>query len=280
MKQHIFNLIDEKNQAQSYWNRVVNVLIILLILFSVFAIIVESFDQVEAQYHSTLLYFELFTVAIFTLEYLMRIWTADLRYPTLNPLSARLKFILSPMGIIDLLAILPFYLPLLIKIDMRFIRLLRVLRLLRILKLQRHSKALSIVGQVIYEKRSELLVTVFVTLILLLLSATVMYDLENEANPDKFPDIITTLWWSVATLTTVGYGDVYPETGWGKFVGGIIALIGVGLVALPTGIISASFIEALERDKQSRKEEEQEEETVSFNYCPHCGKPLNQHEDN
>lgn len=278
LKQRIFVLLDERDTDKNGWNRIINTFIIILILASVTSIILESFQPLHDTYADTFYYFELFTVVIFSTEYILRIWIADLRYPNLKPVAARTKFIFSAMGIVDLLAILPFYLPLFLAIDMRFVRLLRVLRLLRILKLKRHSKALTIVANVLSEKRSELFVTVLVTAILLLLSATVMYNIEHDVQPENFPDIITTLWWAVATLTTVGYGDVYPITGWGRFVGGIIALIGVGLVALPTGIISASFIEALEEDQAAKaaaaKEKQQAAFTETFNYCPHCGKPL------
>ncbi len=179
------------------------------------------------------------------------------------------------MGLVDLVAILPFYLPLAFAFDMRFVRMLRILRLLRIFKLGRYSKSLAIITNTVYEKRAELLLSVFVTCILLLLSATIMYNLENKAQPESFPDIISTLWWAVATLTTVGYGDVYPITGLGRFFGGIIALLGVGLVAIPTGIISASFIEALEREREEKQRKKKKATTINtYNYCPHCGKPL------
>lgn len=272
IKQTVFELIDISHAPNSLWNRRVGRVIVFLIVASVVAIILESFEELRLQYGQLFSVFEVITVIIFSIEYLLRLWTADLKYPALSKAAARWRFVLSPMGLIDLIAILPFYLPLLIRFDMRFMRMLRIFRLLRIFKLGRHSKSLVIINQIITEKRSELFLSVFVTLILLLLSATIMYNLEYQAQPDSFPDIISTLWWAVATLTTVGYGDVYPITGWGKFIGGIIALLGVGLVAIPTGIISAAFIEALEREKIQKKQEEN-----TFNYCPHCGKPLREH---
>ena len=170
---------------------------------------------------------------------------------------------------VDLIAILPFYLPFIFRFDLRFIRILRVLRLLRILKIHRYTQALNLVGNVFYEKRSELGASIFVTFILMLVSSTIMYNLENEVQPEKFPDIISTFWWSVATLTTVGYGDVYPITGWGKLISGIIALLGIGLVAIPTGIISAGFIQKMEENKKNVPKE-----IKGFTYCHHCGTKL------
>lgn len=144
---------------------------------------------------------------------------------------------------------------------MRVIRALRLLRLLRILKLNRHSKALQLIVTVFRNSKNDILVTIIIVCILLTIAATLMYDIENEAQPDAFKNIGEALWWSVATLTTVGYGDIYPVTGLGKLLNGIIALLGIGIVALPTGIISSAYIE-----------EVQNRNTKSS--CPHCGENL------
>lgn len=272
-KQSVFELINEKGSGRNSWNRTFQILIIVLIIFSILEIILESFQNLNIKYHQQFKYFEILTVIIFSLEYLLRLWTADLKYPTLSKIQARLKFMTSFTGVIDLVAILPFFLPFFFKFDLRFIRILRVLRLLRVFKLNRYTKSFILVGNVFYEKRSEMGITFFVTFILLLMSSTIMYNLENEAQPDKFPDIISTFWWAIATLTTVGYGDVFPVTAWGKLVSGIIAMLGIGLVALPTGIISAGFVEKLEEAKEE-KEQLKESSTNNFKYCPHCGEKL------
>ena len=186
-------------------------------------------------------------------EYLARLLTASHRYPARHAFAASITFAVTPMALIDLAAILPFYLPFFIAADLRFLRILRLTRVLRVLKINRYSRALSIIGTVLRRKASELLVTVFVTLLLLLLSSSIMYYLESDAQPGAFPNIIASLWWAVATLTTVGYGDVFPVTGWGRVVAGVIALLGIGLVALPTGIVSAGFLEEIQNRSRDRK---------------------------
>lgn len=166
---------------------------------------------------------------------------------------------------IDLFAILPFYLPMLIKMDLRFLRALRLTRFLRILKVNRYNDSLNLIWTVIKEKKSELVVTGFVTFLILLLASFTMYYIEGEKQPDQFPNILATFWWAIATLTTVGYGDVYPITGLGKLISGLIAILGIGLVALPTGLISAGFMSKIENRKQNDSDDEK---------CPHCGKNI------
>lgn len=273
LKKRIFFLIDEKGRKKSHWNRFFHLSIMALILLSVTGIILESFAAFREQFSVTLQLFEWFTVAVFSVEYLLRVWTADLKFPEDSSWRARVRFILSPMGLIDLIAILPFYLPFFFQFDLRFIRILRITRLLRIFKLSRYTRALSLFTSVFFEKRNELGITLFVMFLLLLMSSTIMYYLESDIQPEQFPDIISTFWWSVATLTTVGYGDVYPVTGWGKLVSGVIAILGIGLVALPTGILSAGFIEKIE-DNNKKKALVEKVANKPFKYCPHCGEKL------
>ena len=273
LKEKVFQLIEKESDGHKLWGKVFDTSIMVLIILSIIQIILESFQNINRSYGDFFRYFEIFTVIIFTAEYLLRVWVADLKYPELSKGKARLKFILSPMGMIDLVAILPFYLPFIFKFDLRFIRILRVVRLLRIFKLNRYTRALTLVGSIFYEKRSELGLTILVTFILLLISSTIMYNLENEVQPNKFPDILSTFWWAIATLTTVGYGDVFPVTAMGKIISGVIALLGIGLVALPTGIISAGFIEKMEANKEEDSKASSSYSGV-MKYCPHCGKKL------
>jgi len=171
--------------------------------------------------------------------------------------KARRKFAFSFMALIDLFAILPFYLPMILPIDLRFLRMVRITRLMRVLKINRYSKALTTIFRVISRKKEELLATVFVMGFVIMISATLMYYFENEIQPEVFPNIVSSLWWAIATLTTVGYGDVYPVTFIGKVLASVIAVSGIGLVALPTGIISSGFV-----DELGKKPEDIE--------CPHC----------
>ena len=236
-----------------------------LILLNVFAIILESYSEIESAYHDLFNYFEYVSVAIFTVEYILRLWTSDLNYEAGSGLIKRLKFMVSTYGLIDLLAILPFYLPFFIPFDLRVLRILRLFRLLRIFKLGRLSRSMKTITGVLKETKAELFITVFVVFILMVLSSTLMYYFEAEAQPDKFANIGQALWWSVATLTTVGYGDVYPVTGIGKILSAIIALLGIGFVALPTGIISSAFIERIQENKK------QNLPVKNFCKCPNCG---------
>ncbi len=265
IKRKIFNLVDPSSKNKSAWSRSFDILIISLIFLSTIGIILESYKDIHSLHKEKFKYFEYFTVIIFTIEYVLRVWTADLKYPEKNKVNARLKFIFSKMGLIDLMAILPFYLPFICSFDMRFIRILRVFRLFRLFKLNRYTSALKLVGEIFYEKRTELGLTVFVTVLLLLISSTLMYNIEHDIQPEQFPNIIATLWWAIATLTTVGYGDVYPITGMGQFISGIIAFLGIGMVALPAGIISAGFIEKVEMAKKDQ---------TPISFCPHCGKEV------
>lgn len=236
-----------------------------LIILNVLSIILISYKDIKADYGNLLEYFELFSVAIFSIEYLLRLWTADIEYKTGTSFSKKFKFLGSTYGLIDLLAILPFYLPLIFPFDLRVLRILRLFRLLRIFKLGRLSKSMKTITSVLKDTKSELSITIFVAFILLILSSTLMYYFENEAQPEKFENIGQAMWWSVATLTTVGYGDVYPITGIGKFLSAIIALIGIGFVALPTGILSSAFIDRVQSEKAKKKTE------IVICECPNCG---------
>lgn len=231
-----------------------------LIILNVLSIILESYKELKFNYSPEFYYFELFSVIVFTLEYILRLWTSDFDYTTGNFFTKKFKFIISKFGLIDLISILPFYLPLIIPLDLRVVRILRLFRLLRIFKLGRFSKSMKTIGSILKETKADLSITIFVAFVLLILSSTLMYYIENDAQPEKFENIGQAMWWSVATLTTVGYGDVYPITGIGKFLSAIIAIIGIGFVALPTGIISSAFVERIRNEKKENGCK-----------CPKCG---------
>ncbi|MDP2423753.1 MAG: ion transporter, partial [Bacteroidales bacterium] len=186
---------------------------------------------------------------------------SDLTHPSTGRIKSVFKFVFSFYGLIDLFAITPFYLPFLIKIDLRFLRVLRLMRFFRLLKINRYNNSLNLIWAVIKEKKSELAITGFVSLLILIIASFFMYEIEGDIQPDKFPNIFSCFWWGIATLTTVGYGDVYPITAMGQFISGIIAILGIGLVALPTGIVSAGFMEKIGKRNSTDK-------------CPHCGKDM------
>lgn len=229
-------------------------------MLNIISIILESYSALKANYDAIFTTFEIFSVIVFTIEYFLRLWTADLEYKKLSSIKSKMKFAGSKLGLIDLISILPFYLPFVFAFDLRVLRILRLFRLLRIFKLGRFSKSMKTIARILKETKSDLAITLLVALVLLILSSTLMFYIEHDSQPDKFANIGQALWWSVATLTTVGYGDVYPITSLGKFFGAIIAIIGIGIIALPTGIISSAFINGLQKEKKKSK-----------CTCPNCG---------
>lgn len=166
-----------------------------------------------------------------------------------HPISGRIKFVFSPMAIVDLLAILPFYLPF-IDIDLRFLRILRICRIFSLLKMARYSIAFAMIKSVLKEKKEELFVTLMFVIIVLVIISTLMFYVEQDAQPEAFSSIPKAIWWGVVTLTTVGYGDVYPVTVYGKILGGIITLLSVGLIALPSGILASAYTQQIQKRKK------------------------------
>lgn len=263
LKTSAYNLVRE--DGASFAGRTFNFIIIALIAVNAFAVIADTFT-LSAQTRQVFYYIELVSTVIFTAEYILRLWTSDLKMPELMPVKARLKYIFSFMALIDLFAILPFYIPFLIPIDLRVLRVLRVIRLLRVFKVNRYTNALSSIAIVFKNKKSQLLSSVLVVALLMIVSSVLMYNIESAAQPEAFKNAFDALWWSVATLTTVGYGDIYPVTALGKIFSGIIALLGIGLVAVPTGIISAGFMEQTEKSNDNGEDKKK--------FCPYCGKRI------
>ncbi|WP_247980594.1 ion transporter [Maribellus sp. YY47] len=265
IKTRIYRLV-EKGSHGNRMNKYFDYFIMSLIILSVISIILESIPEINNEYRRLLRGFNVFSIVVFTIEYVLRLYVSDLTHPAKTRTKSAFKFIFSGYGLIDLLAILPFYLPMLIKMDLRFLRALRLTRFLRILKVNRYNDSLNLIWTVVKEKKSELAVTGFVTFLILLIASFTMYYVEGEKQPEQFPNIMASFWWAIATLTTVGYGDVYPVTGLGKCISGIIALLGIGIIALPTGLISAGFMGKIEKRKHVSQEKA----------CPHCGHPINE----
>jgi voltage-gated potassium channel len=235
----VHNILEVGGQAHpaSYF---VNAFIIALIVVNAIAFAAETVPDVAAKYGAGLDHFNNISVAIFTVEYILRVWSA-VDIPMLSRLPhwrARLRFMLRPIMIIDLLAVLPHYLQWLIPIDLR---ILRVFRVFRLLKIARYSPALQTLGRVLEDEYRTLIGALVVMLIVLLFTSTAMYFLERGAQPDKFGSIPAAAWWSLSTLTTVGYGDVVPVTPLGKVVGGLVMVLGLCMFALPVAIIASGF---------------------------------------
>ena len=186
---------------------------------------------------------EIITILIFSVEYLLRIWTADYLYPQKSSAEARLSFLVSFDGIIDLLTILPFF----FLSGMVIFRMLRVARIFHLFRLNARYDSFNVITTVLYEKRNQIISSLFIVLILMLASSLCMYSVEHDAQPNVFSNAFSGIWWSMSTLLTVGYGDIYPITTLGRVMAICIAYLGVGAVAIPTGIISAGFVEQYQR---------------------------------
>ncbi len=238
--------------------------LIILIFMNIVAIILESVQSVNDQYHTFFLALERFSIIVFSLEYALRIWTA-IDNPKYN--FSRTSYLLSAIAVIDLLSILPFYLDVILgfmPIELLFLRIIRLFRLFRLLKIARYLKALNIMHAVLKERKEQILVSIMFILFLLVIVSTIMFYVEHEAQPQQFSSIPATMWWGIATLTTVGYGDMIPITPVGKFLGGMIAILGIGLFALPAGIFSSGLTEYMYGRNKKKP----------LKHCPHCGADL------
>ena len=238
----------ENEQSLDGQGRVLNLLLILLISLNVIAIFLESVDSIYREYQRLFMFFELFSVGVFTIEYIARVWSSiDLDSANdSSPIVGRIKYMLTPIALVDLIAILPFYLSLYLSIDLRF---LRVLRLLRLLKLARYSPALGALLDVVKKEADALIAAFIVLLMMLVLAAAGIYLLENDLQPETFGSMPDSMWWAIVTLTTVGYGDVVPITTLGKVFSGVVGLIGIGMIALPAAILASGFAENIQARK-------------------------------
>jgi voltage-gated potassium channel len=292
---------------------IVNTFILLLILVNVMAVILESVRSLQQAYAGWFRFIEVFSVAVFTVEYFTRVWVCAENSAYANGLRGRLRYLVTPMALIDLIAILPFYLTALFHFDTR---VLRVLRLLRVFKLSRHFATLGVLGTVLRNEGKTLVAAIFVLAILIVLASAGIYVVERHAQPEAFGSIPDAMWWATVTLTTVGYGDVVPMTFSGRIFGILITVLGVGMAALPAGIIASGFTTELAKrreryemtakkllmdgaiDKHDRRQLEQKREGLGLAredashllrkaaletapvqqpesaVCPHCGKPL------
>lgn len=252
-------------------SRAVDIGLMCLILINVALIIADTFDLPPLAVKIGGIV-ETVSVVIFTIEYILRLWVADLSYPELSPFRARLKYIRSFAAVIDLVSLLPSFISAM-SANFMVLRMLRVLRLLRAFKLNRYTHALRDIGEVFRKKASQLISSMLVVSFLMVISSVLMYDAEHEAQPEVFDNALSGLWWAIATLTTVGYGDIYPVTAVGRVMSAIIALLGIGLVAVPTGIITAGFSEHISQ-KQIEAEKSAKADDEEKKYCPYCGHKL------
>ncbi len=274
MKRRIFEIISPAKDGDKF-SSIFDLLVIVIIALNVISITLSTFSVTDNDinfFHDAV---EIVSVTVFTIEYLLRLWTSDLLYPERGKIVSRLRYMVSIMAIIDLLSIVPFYLPLFVAIDPMLLRSLRIIRLLRVFKLHRYTMALSSMQMVLKRKAKQLTSSVSVIIVLIMIASIMIYDIEAAAQPEVFENAFSGFWWSVATITTVGYGDIVPITLAGKVFSSIVAFLGIGLIAVPTGIISAGFVE-LDNERHEKKlaqemlKAKKEQEKKCF--CPYCGK--------
>jgi len=236
-RKRVFDII-QIGQEKDLASRAFDIFIVVNILLNITLMFMQTFDELSAwktQMHTL----ELVTVLFFVIEYVLRIWTADYLFPDSSPSHARLRFLLSFDGIVDLLTILPFF----FLSGFVAFRMLRVVRIFHLFRINNTTDSFNVIKSVLLEKRNQILSSVFIITILMLASSLFMYSAEHNAQPENFKNAFSGIWWSMSTLLTVGYGDIYPITMAGKIMAIVIAFLGVGVVAIPTGIISAGFVQ-------------------------------------
>lgn len=232
---------------QSTLGRYLNLFLIILILLNTGAVLLESIRHLYLAYQIYFNSLELFSIVVFSIEYALRFWSIAEKNPFESAWKNRLQWVLSGGAMIDLLAILPAYINFFVHIDLRF---LRILRLFRLLKLTRYFVSLQILLRVVEREKGSFQAVIFILLIMIVMAAAGVYVVENRAQPEVFSSIPASMWWAVVTLTTVGYGDVTPITSLGRFLGALITILGVGLAALPAGILANGLANELELRKQ------------------------------
>lgn len=224
---------------------------------SIGAIIYSSFES--AQPHRVALFaFTHVSALVFTIEYLLRFIAAPLQHPERKPYQARLRYLLSFYGVVDFVAILPFLL-IYLYWDTEIVHLIILPYIFIVFKLIRYSKSFRLIGSVLHRVKEELITAYTACAIMVCFSAILMYYLERNAQPQAFANIGDGLWWSIVAFTTVGYGDIYPITPLGKMLSSVISLIGIAMIALPTGIISSAFMTTMQKKKKNSNDGQEKE---------------------
>lgn len=274
-KKRIFDII-QIGKKDDFISRAFDIFIVAVILINIAVLFLETFDEMSV-YNRLLNVVEAATVVIFCAEYLLRIWTSEYLYPDCSKGKAVLKFLVSFDGIVDLCTILPFF----FLSGFIAFRMLRVVRIFHLFRINAYYDSFNVITSVLYEKRNQIISSVFIVLVLMLASSLCMYSAEHEAQPEVFRNAFSGIWWSISTILTVGYGDIYPITVFGRFMAIVISMLGVGVVAIPTGIISAGFVEQYTK-MQSKKTDRNVGEimqTVIDRESPFAGRKVNEIEE-
>lgn len=256
-KKRVFDIL-QIGHREDFASRAFDIIIAISIVLNITALVMSTFDEFEP-YYEILDVIEVITICIFCVEYALRIWTAEYLYPELDRRKAVLRFFVSFDGIIDLLTILPFF----FLYGFAAFRMLRVVRIFHLFRLNATYDSFNVITKVLNEKKNQILSSVFIILVLILAASLCMYSVEHNAQPDVFRNAFSGIWWSVATIFTVGYGDIYPVTLLGRIMAVVITFLGVGAVAIPTGIISAGFVEQYTQMQNARNKTIGKRQTIS-----------------
>lgn len=251
LKKRIFEIIQIGTRVDMV-STVFDIFISVVIITSIVVTFLLTFDELK-RYEVLFTRIELFTIIVFIIEYILRLFTSDMLYPKLSFPKNILKYMFSFYGIVDLLTIISYF-SVLYSNGFVILKIIRVVRIFRLFRVNRQSDAFNVVAEVVYAKRTQILSSLFMVLMLMVSASLCMYGLEHDAQPEVFSNAFSGIWWAMSTVLTVGYGDIYPITTGGKIVAIIIATLGVGVVAIPTGIISAGFVEYYTKVKNSKKE--------------------------
>ncbi|WP_255065938.1 ion transporter [Lacihabitans sp. LS3-19] len=258
-RKKVWSTLDVRYSERKGLSFMFNISLSILIFLNTIAIILNTIPDLGETYHHFFQDFEYFSVAIFSVEYLLRLWSCVENKGHSHPFWGRLSYIFSFWGLVDLLAIAPFYLSA-FAADFGFIRMLRLLRILRLFRMSRYFHAFRIIKNVLYSKREELILSFSFIFFLIIFSSSLMYYIEHPYQPEAFTSIPASIWWGVNTMTTVGYGDMYPITLPGKILGAFVAITGISLFALPAGIIASGFNEHIRGYKNEQGKVK----------CPYC----------
>ena len=261
LRYHVFRMVSV-GVVDEPVNQAYDVITTVALIVNLVVMIMNTFDSMVDKYGDLLTIIEHVTVFIFAVDYFLRMYTSRYLYPELTPVKALFRYMVSFSGIVDLLSFLPFYLPIFFPSGASVFRFFRVARIMRLFRINAYYDSLNVITEVLVSKKMQLLSSVFIILVLMLAASLCMYSVENAAQPDVFKNAFSGIWWAASTLLTVGYGDIYPVTTMGKVLGIFITFLGVGMVAIPTGIISAGFVEQYTRLKKIG--ELAVEETIRF----------------
>lgn len=239
-----------------------NLVLISIIILNAIAIILHTVPEYNRRFANLFQDFEIFSVVFFSIEYVLRVWVCVENDKYQHSVWGRLRYVVSTAALVDFLAIFPFYFSLFVT-DLAIVRILRLFRIFRLFRISRYSQAFRLIQSVVADKKEELVLSIILVIFMLIIVSSIMYYVEHNAQPDKFSSIPATMWWGVTAMTTVGYGDIHPITPLGKFLGGIAAIVGIGVFALPTGILVSGFNEHLRLQKGHSRQR-----------CPHCGREI------